>query len=241
MTRTHIAQRTLMTMAGTLAVMAPAAQAGLVDILWAPVDQTVARCETVEIDLVARSDDGADQPFNTLDAVVSWDPTKLEFLGIDDSNAEADFFFSGFLPDQDGINDDLTDGEVLYVALGRAGDPPVAPPAPDDLIVTTFIFRAIELTPGTVLEFIPAVGNFGRTRVLFGGDITGDITGISTTTIGTCPADTDANGFVEFDDLLEVLSTWGPCADCCPGDVDGDNEVDFGDLLIVLSEWGPCP
>lgn len=238
MTRTNLMPWALATTAA-LVIVAPTARAGLVDIFWAPEAQTVARCDIVEIQLVTASDDDAEQPFNALDAIVSWNPARLEFIELVDSGAP--LVFSGFPPDQDGINDDIFDGEALYTALGQPTNPPVAPPAPDRLIVTTFRFRAIALTPGTEVKFIPTVGDFGRTRVLFGGDVTGDITGTSTTMIGTCQGDTDANGFVEFDDLLVVLSTWGPCPDCCPGDVDGDNEVDFDDLLIVLSQWGPCP
>ena len=31
--------------------------------------------------------------------------------------------------------------------------------------------------------------------------------------IEVCPADSSGNGEVDFDDLLEVLSTWGPCGE----------------------------
>ena len=44
---------------------------------------------------------------------------------------------------------------------------------------------------------------------------------------------------VAFDDLLVVLSLWGPCAGC-PEDLDGSGAVDIGDLLAVLVAWGPC-
>ncbi len=27
----------------------------------------------------------------------------------------------------------------------------------------------------------------------------------------------------------------------CPADLDGDDAVDFDDLLAVLTAWGPCP
>ena len=54
-----------------------------------------------------------------------------------------------------------------------------------------------------------------------------------------CPADVNADGFVDFADLLRVLSAWGPCAGC-PEDIDETGFVDFDDLLIVLSTWGRC-
>ena len=52
-------------------------------------------------------------------------------------------------------------------------------------------------------------------------------------------ADIDGSNDVGFDDLLAVLSQWGPCPGC-PADIDGDLIVGFDDLLIVLSSWGPC-
>lgn len=55
-----------------------------------------------------------------------------------------------------------------------------------------------------------------------------------------CPADFDGNGAVDFDDLLALLSAWGPCLSC-PFDLDGDLMVGFSDLLVVLQSWGPCP
>ncbi len=55
-----------------------------------------------------------------------------------------------------------------------------------------------------------------------------------------CPEDLDGNGAVGFDDLLAVLSSFGPC-DACPEDLDGNGEVGFDDLLSLLSAFGPCP
>jgi len=55
----------------------------------------------------------------------------------------------------------------------------------------------------------------------------------------TCLGDIDGDGQVGFTDLVELLSTWGPCKGC-PGDVDGSGVVGFPDLLIVISSWGDC-
>jgi len=54
-----------------------------------------------------------------------------------------------------------------------------------------------------------------------------------------CPGDVDGNGVVAFADLLELLSSWGPC-EGCPADLDGDGFVTFADILILLNNWGPC-
>jgi hypothetical protein len=53
----------------------------------------------------------------------------------------------------------------------------------------------------------------------------------------------DVNGdfSVDFDDLLPVLSEWGPClAPPCPTDLNSDDLVGFDDLLLVLGNWGWC-
>lgn len=49
--------------------------------------------------------------------------------------------------------------------------------------------------------------------------------------------DLDGNGTVGFDDLLELLTLFGPCGDFCPGDIDEDGQVAFSDLLILLAAW----
>jgi hypothetical protein len=67
-----------------------------------------------------------------------------------------------------------------------------------------------------------------------------------------CPGDIDADGSVDFNDLLGLLSDWGGCPDpctpgggggtpdTCPADTNRDCQIDFTDLLAVLAAWGPC-
>lgn len=52
----------------------------------------------------------------------------------------------------------------------------------------------------------------------------------------TNPADINGDGTVDLQDLLVLLASWGPCADC-PADIDGSGEVDFADLLTLLTAW----
>ena len=54
-----------------------------------------------------------------------------------------------------------------------------------------------------------------------------------------CPEDLNDNGSVDFQDLLEVLGSWGACGNC-EEDFDDDGFVGFDDLLNLLSKWGPC-
>lgn len=55
----------------------------------------------------------------------------------------------------------------------------------------------------------------------------------------TNEADLDGDGVVGTSDLLILLGSWGPCADCgnCPADIDGSCSVDTADLLFLLANW----
>ena len=57
-----------------------------------------------------------------------------------------------------------------------------------------------------------------------------------------CAEDVDCDGDIGFNDVLIVLSTWGPCpaTGACLADVNGDEVIGFDDLLAILSAWGPC-
>ena len=48
--------------------------------------------------------------------------------------------------------------------------------------------------------------------------------------------DVNGDGTVNFDDLLAMLASWGPCPGCAE-DIDGNGFVEFSDLLVVLSNW----
>ena len=61
------------------------------------------------------------------------------------------------------------------------------------------------------------------------------------TMIPLCPADTDGNGEINVDDLVAVITGWGPCPVTCPADVTGDDVVGVDDLVAVVEGWGSCP
>ncbi len=56
-----------------------------------------------------------------------------------------------------------------------------------------------------------------------------------------CIGDVNYDGSVDIDDLLLLLSYWGPCSNCTDVDLDGNGHVDIDDLLIALGNWGDCP
>jgi glucose/arabinose dehydrogenase len=53
--------------------------------------------------------------------------------------------------------------------------------------------------------------------------------------------DVDRNGVVNVNDLLAVITSWGPCFEC-PSDIaphpTGDGTVNVNDLLLVVTNWG---
>ncbi|MHC4908889.1 MAG: DNRLRE domain-containing protein [Planctomycetota bacterium] len=54
----------------------------------------------------------------------------------------------------------------------------------------------------------------------------------------TCPADTNGDGAVDVQDLVNVILAWG--TDDIAADVNGDGTVDVQDLVDVIVAWGPC-
>lgn len=50
------------------------------------------------------------------------------------------------------------------------------------------------------------------------------------------PGDTNGDGFVNVDDLLNVLGDFGPCP-CCPTDFDGNGFVNVDEVLGVIGNW----
>ena len=55
-----------------------------------------------------------------------------------------------------------------------------------------------------------------------------------------CRADLDNSGDVGFDDLIALLTFWGPCQAECSGDLNNDGIIGFADLVELISSWGPC-
>jgi hypothetical protein len=55
-------------------------------------------------------------------------------------------------------------------------------------------------------------------------------------------ADTNCDGVVNIDDLVNVITHWGPCPGACPpacaGDINGNCVVDIDDLVAVITSWG---
>ncbi len=78
--------------------------------------------------------------------------------------------------------------------------------------------------------------------------VDGDDDGIAVVDIGAYehtgetpvpPGDLNGDGVVNEQDLLLLLTAWGPCAGSpCAADLDGSSAVGVPDLLILLANWG---
>ena len=158
------------------------------------------------------------------------------------------------------LNLDVTDQLPPEARIGSgafAGPAPVTifssavqipdPPADPDLAATVALsidaagfgtFSATDVTLGTTqVDLGPPFGT--QTVQINSISVTGTITIDSVTP--PVPGDATGDGFVDFDDLLSVLSSWGPCPGggaLCPADFDLDGNVGFTDLVTVLSNWG---
>jgi hypothetical protein len=73
-----------------------------------------------------------------------------------------------------------------------------------------------------------------------------------TITGSCCTADiaSPPDGFVNTDDLIVLITSWGACANCtppsCPADIapaggPPDCLVNTDDLIALITSWGACP
>ena len=84
--------------------------------------------------------------------------------------------------------------------------------------------------------------SIGTGPPLRGGGLGEGLLSLRDVTVEACPGDTDGNGTVNIEDLLNVISDWGgDCSEAaCQGDADGNGIVDIEDLLVVIGNYGPC-
>ncbi len=69
------------------------------------------------------------------------------------------------------------------------------------------------------------------------GNIGGGLSGTFEVVGTTVPGDVDGDGHVDVNDVLLVVSNWGPCDGPCPADLDGDGDVGVNDVLLVLGYY----
>jgi hypothetical protein len=162
------------------------------------------------------------------------------------------------LGDIDVIGWDGSTGNLLACDFNAIdGLPPVAAVF-DVFTIPSFVGVANPPFNNTVgdVAIDPMSGRFFMAGLGGIGGLLVELVGDSYVTIGTfntglpiiglafvppdCPADLDGSSIVDINDLLELLSQWGPCPGCA-ADFDGSGTVDISDLLDLLAAWGACP
>ncbi len=91
----------------------------------------------------------------------------------------------------------------------------------------------------TGIAGVGAISNEGR---IAGSGLHVEFSGVAIRLTPIVPplGDLDGDGTVGVKDLLILLGSWGPCADCadCVADLDENCVVGVKDLLILLGNWG---
>lgn len=94
----------------------------------------------------------------------------------------------------------------------------------------------IDLTAGSLLQ-IDTNGGAGPISSTSLGQIDGSgLFGLAIAPLPSVNPDVNGDAAVDFDDLLLLLTAWGPCASC-PEDVDNDGTVGFNDLIVLLAAF----
>ena len=139
----------------------------LINLEWRPASQTVFVGSTVEVGLYAAVEEGQ-QLFRALDMALAWDPTYLEFQGVGD--VPELLLYSGF-PSGDPYNlNELVppqDGDGYYRAWANLGEPLEV--TPTGVLLTTFQFTALALTPGTPVDIMDLAGAPALETTVWGG------------------------------------------------------------------------
>lgn len=165
----------------------------------------------------------AGELFQSIDAIVQWDPAVLELLGNDSSTADYNWLLDGFFPgDPDGWNNG-NDGAALYQA-GSMGL--ITAVGGNGRLATILRFKALAPSAGTQISLLDANEAINNTDVIncnF-GNIRGDISTIVTVQLIDCPntgPDSDADGFRDACDNCPNDAN----ADQADGDFDGIGDV----------------
>jgi hypothetical protein len=149
----------------------------------------------------------------------------------------------------------FVDGKPIVSVLRNDtdGGMPGAPLAlaPDDsiLVDASAIVLLAGDVDGTNGEDLVTVNTSGAGGSLAGGTKSiGSVTVLLNSSAPSCLANISPYGdlFVDVDDLLLVINSWGDCESCNadvspPGPPPGDGVVDCDDLMAIINAWGYCP
>ena len=99
----------------------------------------------------------------------------------------------------------------------------------DSAIIVEFSGSNSEEAGTAVLQKLRGVTDYLHDQnPQLGHVITADVTGF---VVG----DLNGDGLVDLLDLIQVISSWGPCM--CLQDFNGDGSVDLNDIIVIISHW----
>lgn len=146
-----------------------------VNLEWRPAQQSVTVGDSVYMDLYAVSDSSNGDLISSLNAVMQWDPTILDFYGIAGDVPQPYWMADGFMNDLGGLNNDpYYDGDAVYSAFSNLG----AAAAVDNhgLLCATFKWVALAPKADSVVGIISGK-NGSNSVVVDGAQVNHDITG----------------------------------------------------------------
>jgi hypothetical protein len=202
--------------AAMFGAMAPSVASASVDLFFAPslVFSPGPSCTPgmiLTVQLRARSSTASPEALSSISVILQWDPTKLQFMeNIPNTMPEYEWGFE-FYPNDGVVNPDYSDGDAFYDAFAQIVDPPSAPANnTNGMLVTTFKFKVLAPTGGSILQMIGSRGSVLTQVVgLEADDITGNISNTS---------------------LFKVANA----CDCLLGDVNIDGQYTFADIAAAV-------
>lgn len=230
------------------AILMASAIGANVDLRLVPEADPVANGSPVRMRLIATTEaPGQTQAVAVVEVILHWDPAHLGAISADQTGAQA-WLAAGFLPNLDGINLSLSDGDAVFTALGSTGGG--ATVTHEGMLVTTFVFPT--LAPGADLPvvIVEQQGNLTRTHVFAPSppqtDVLDEFTGASVTVLACAAADWDGDGDVDLVDFAGLqrcfTGSGGHAGDACACafDADGDLDVDVADHAALVDQFsGP--
>jgi hypothetical protein len=95
---------------------------------------------------------------------------------------------------------------------------------------------AARVRAGSYAVFV-ATGNADGSGIFDGGGV--NTYQLTVSCASLCPADTNVDGVVDVEDLVNVITSWNTANPAA--DVDDDGVVGVEDLVAVILAWGLCP
>jgi len=223
-----------------------APSAANISLEWRPADQTVPVASTVALGLYAVSDSEQIQLMAAADVIFGWDPESLTLIGVDNTGA-VPLLFSGLpVVDPYHLNEALppADGDGFYLAYAFLGQPVEA--TPEGVLLTTFLFQAISVTPQTVVDVLATGGSPQGHTVVYDGAVPGlDVTGSlgeAVVTVRACGTmDVESDGDVDLEDYAAFQICFSgagtPASELCACvfDSDEDSDVDGADFAVLFA------